>query len=407
MDQWYEQLRDARHALGLSQAGAAQGITDLVTLAQIECGQIQPAQELVRLLSDRVRISTDPHTPIHDDRHRSAVEIESAMRRGDWETTRHLLTSLPSGHIAYSVYSAFVLERQGDYSGAIELLQDTSSSGSPMWTARRLLALCRCHRDSGDLLASVRAGEEALAQLHGFQIDDEIEMEIRSTLAGTYCETGELLRALDLTELTSAARPQAPWSSVSRLWARAMALQALGRFQEAQACAQESLLHLQTLGRPAATARLQNVAAWIAMQIPDFDADAVADSLHASERVFRELDAPVELALVLTSQAELSARTNQHPQARAHIEEAVSLMASQEAGERARITAAAAQIYASMGDREASMTHLLVARALLEDSGAKRSAAATWNEMAATYGALGQTDLQIVCLRAAMDLLDL
>jgi hypothetical protein len=69
--------------------------------------------------------------------------------------------------------------------------------------------------------------------------------------------------------------------------------------------------------------------------------------------------------------------------------------------------AAAAHVYASIGDVDTAMRHLLTARELLEGSGARRSAAGTWQQMAATYAAMGQEDLRLACLRAAMDLLDL
>jgi tetratricopeptide (TPR) repeat protein len=115
----------------------------------------------------------------------------------------------------------------------------------------------------------------------------------------------------------------------------------------------------------------------------------------------------MDLSLALSSRAELAIRCGDRVTALACIEEAVVLADGEDTGHRARITAGAAQIYAAAGERAESMRRLLLARELLETSGAKRSAAETWRQMAQTYEELGELDLTVECFKAATELLGL
>jgi tetratricopeptide (TPR) repeat protein len=257
------------------------------------------------------------------------------------------------------------------------------------------------------LFRSIEVGERALADAQADpHADPDVEAELRATLAGTYCETGDLFRAHELTE-THERESEDPWSMATQRWSRAMVLQTSGEFAEARALAFEALEILRSMDRPRSTAQLQNTAAWIAMQTPLFDVESIDYMLRDSERVFREAHAPVDLALALSSRAELAIRRGDLRTARACIEESLSLAQGEDSGLRARITASAAQIYAAAGETNESMKRLLVARTLLEESGAKRSAAATWRQMAQTYEDLGEMDLTIACLKAATDLMGL
>lgn len=405
MDPFGTRIRDARLARGMSLQTCCRGITSARELSLIEHGLAEVSTTIRAQLAARLGVDRDARSDLH---YAIGARIEAAIRRGDHRAVSQELTELTELAEQRPVYLAFPVERQGDLAGAARILAQEALDESALWRFRRLLALCRTLRDSGDLEASIAAGESAirLADDPAF-MEPDLLMELRSTLSGTYCETGDLVRAVDLTEPLVTEEPLSPWANVTRLWARAMALQTAGRFDAALDAAREGLLLLRPLGRPAAVARLQNSAAWIAMQLPDFDRTSVAQDLQESAEYFQANGATVELALVLTSQAELATRTGRHDEARGLLHDVLSKVSHQDAGERARITAAAAQLFASMGDRDEANQHLLTARELLENSGAKRSAAAVWTQMAETYASLGQQDLQIVCLRTAMDLLDL
>ena len=410
MDRFGSRLRDARLALDMSLATAARGIVSLDRLLLLESNQEIPSVEVAEKLLVRMHASPEHKLDPSLEQLQIATAIESALRHGDWRFVEHALLPLPDDTPRRRFYRAMALERQGDFLGALAELELVTGALDLLSTyrCRAVIAACRCARDSGDLARATAEGERALAVwMHESTIDEELLSELRATLAGAYCETGNLNRAFDLTRPPPEGTIRTAWSVVTQCWALAMTLQAAGRFEDALGVAHAALRALSFVDRPSNAARMQNAAAHIAMQTADFDADQTDQILAESEAQFRMLDAPIELALVLTTRAELAALRMDHARVWNILNEAIHLIDREAAGDRARITAAAAHTFASIGEVDRSMALLLTARELLESSGAKRSAAATWQEMAATYESLGQTDLQVACLRAAMDLLDL
>ena len=402
-------MRDARLALGLTQTQAAEGIITGAFLSLIESGQRTPSPKVAAALAARLRLSLEPSDEPQDAITAAAVAIEVALRLGDWQTADAHLEELSAESPEFWLYKGLISEQRGDFAEALRWLGATAAS--PASTSglrlRAKLYVCRCARNAGDLMRSIEVGERALADIQADpHADPDLEAELRATLSGTYCETGDLLRALELTEAHDRS-PQDAWSMATQRWSRAMALQTAGDFAEARALAFEALAILRTMDRPRSEAQLQNTAAWIAMQTPLFETAEIDRMLRQSERVFRDTHAPVDLSLALSSRAELAIRCGDRGTAVSCIEEALVLADHEDTGHRARIMASAAQIYAAAGDRNESMRRLLSARDLLEGSGARRSAAETWRQMAQTYEELGEADLTIACFKAATDLLGL
>lgn len=402
-------LRDARLALGLTQTQAAEGIITGAFLSLIESGQRTPSPKVAEALAARLRIPLDSEETPQDDMTAAAVGVEVALRLGDWQTATLHLDTLPPASPERWLYEGLIAEQRAEFPEALRLLGAAASSPAAAagLRLRAKVYLCRCARSAGDLMRSIEVGERALIDIHADpHADPDVEAELRATLAGTYCETGDLFRARELTETPERAR-QDPWSMATQRWSRAMVLQTAGEFAEARAIAFEALGILRTMDRPRSAAQLQNTAAWIAMQTPLFEVPEIDRMLRDSERVFRETHSPMDLSLALSSRAELAIRCGDRGTALRCIEEALVLADSADTGHRARITASAAQIYAAAGDRNESMRRLLLARDLLEGSGAKRSAAETWRQMAQTYEELGELDLTVECFKAATDLLGL
>ena len=403
-------LRDARLALGLTQTQAAEGIISGAFLSLIESGQRAPSPKVAAALASRLRIPLEPEEATQDPVSAATVSIEVALRMGDWQTAERMLEVLPAESPERWYFHGRICEQRGDSAEAMRLLgRAADAPGAP--TALQLrakLALCRCSRDAGDLHRSVEVGERALADLQADpHADEQVEAELRATLAGTYCETGDLFRAQELTDPRAARGNRDPWSEATQHWSRAMVLQSAGEFAEARAAAFDALDILRTLDRPRSEALLRATAAWISLQTHGFDAREVDLMLRNAEQVLRDTHSRVELAGVLGSRAELAVRCGRTTEARELAEQALVLVGSDDPGLRARITANAASIYAALGETNEAMRRLLTARELLEGSGAKRSAAATWRQMAQTYEDLGALDLTIACLKAATDLLGL
>ena len=400
-------LRDARIALGLTQTQAAEGIVSGSFLSLIESGQRTPSPQVAAALAARLRV---PIALEEDSERAMAAQIEVALRLGDWHAADEYLGSLMPESPEAWYFRGLVAEQRGDLREAVSDLNAAAiaASASPDLKLRSLVALCRCSRIAGDLFRSIEVGERAMALADSNLLSDELVVgELRATLSGAYCETGDLLRARELTVPRPSDSEGDPWQRATRLWARAMVLQTAGESAEARAVIFEALDLLRSLDRPRTTARLQNTAAWIAMQTEDFDTQELDALLRGAESSFRTNHAPIDLAMTLSSRAELAIRSGEPWRAKGFIVEALELAASGNNGYRARITALAAQIYTALGESDYAMRLLLQARQLLEEGGANRSAAATWRQLAHTYEQLGQLDLVVACLKAATDLLGL
>ncbi len=400
-------LRDARIALGLTQTQAAEGIVSGSFLSLIESGQRTPSPQVATALAARLRVPIE----VEEDSERAlAAQIEVALRLGDWHAADAYLQSLMPESPEAWYFRGLVAEQRGDLAEAVRDLDaaaTAASAGSDL-RLRSLVALCRCSRIAGDLFRAIEVGERAMAHANSDPHSDDVLVgELRATLSGAYCETGDLLRARELTLPRPSDLEADPWQRATRLWARAMVLQTAGEFAEARAIIFDALEILRSLDRPRTMARLQNTAAWIAMQTDDFDVQELDALLRGAESAFRANHAPIDLATTLSSRAELAIRTGDEWAARSLIAESLDLASAGSNGYRARITALAAQVYTALGEQQRAMTLLLQARQLLEDSGANRSAAATWRQLAHTYEQLGQLDLVVACLKAATDLLGL
>ncbi len=402
-------LRDARLALGLTQTQAAEGIVTGAFLSLIESGQRTPSPKVAAALAARLRVSLSEPT-LADPVAAAVVAVQVALRLGDIETAESQLQGLSAHSPDRWLYEGLIAEQRGDLQLALKLL-GSAADATALDSRQRLrakVALCRCSRDAGDLFRSVEVGERTLAEASADpSADATLIAELRGTLAGTYCETGDLFRAHELTDSWRDSNESDAWTRATRRWARSMVLQTAGEYAEARVLVFEALDILESLDRPRATALLTDTAAWIAMQSATFDVAEVDFMLRDSERAFRATHAPLDLAVTLSSRAELAVRTNDAQGAVALIEEALHLSDGDDAGRRARLSAIAAQVYAAAGQVNRSMQLLLATRELLEDAGAKRSAAATWRHMAQTYEDLGELDLTVACLKAATDLLGL
>ncbi len=402
-------LRDARLAMGLTQTQAAEGIITGAFLSLIESGQRTPSPKVAAALAARLRLHLDEEPPQTAEAV-AVLGVEVALRLGDRDSASEQLQRIPATSPKRWLYEGLIAEQCGDFDAALRFLDAAANSpGLPGDVRLRAkVALCRCSRDAGDLFRSIEIGERTLSEIHSDpKADPDVVAELRATLSGTYCETGDLHRAHELTAGWHDVGENDAWTLAMRRWSRSMVLQTAGEFAEARALAFEALEFLKSLDRPRATALLRDTAAWIAMQSPTFDVAEVDFMLRSSERVFRDTHAPLDLAVTLSSRAELAVRTNDLKTAVAVIEEALQLSETEDSGRRARLSAIAAQVYAAAGQVNQAMQLLRVARELLENAGAKRSAATTWRHMAQTYEDLGELDLTVACLKAATDLLGL
>ena len=395
-------LRKARNARGMSQSALADGLTTSSFLSLVESGKRSPGPRLATALAERLGIPVDI----------AAAEVApagyilgmAAVRAGDTATALQCIRDLADGPQRL-LLQALVDEQRGDLTAAAVALQDAirAASGNALLELEVGVALCRVAYNAGNLAVAIDVGEAALAaNPDPVGRTAEYLLELRATLSGIYCDTGNIARARELVHVT--ADDASPDGRGRQLWARAIVAMHSGDRDAAGTYATDALRVFNSADQPLAYARLQVTAAMLQRQAAQSDDREAISLLKAAEHTFRALGARLDLAGCLVARAHLEVSTDPRA-ARVNAGEALFVIADEASGVRARIFAAAALVFLALGDREAALVHLRDARSLLESAGADRAAATVWRQLATAHEELGQLDLAVACLKAATELL--
>lgn len=400
------QLRAARQAAGLSQGAAAEGICSISHLSLIESGRRVPSFEIEQAL--RLRLGMEAQAALGPIDDFQAVEL--AIRLGNVDAAEQRLATVAVGDApTVQFYRALISDKRGHESAAALYAGALRAEGqSGEFKVRAITALCRILRDRGDLTEAIAVGEQGVAEFAtagpGF---DSLVVDLHGTLAGAYCETGDLVRARQLTRLVAERASGDIRSQASLLWAEAMVSYSGGRFAEAARTTAQALALLEALDLPLVRADLQQTSVWLSLRTEESLDPTLHPLVVNAELMIRSIGTHMQLAMCLSTRAELEARLGHPEAAEKALVEALELLAEDNQGVRARILAAAAETMFHINQPERARTYLLEARQALEDSGAQRSAAIVWRQLATVHEALGDVDLAYACLTAATDLLGL
>lgn len=397
-------LRKARRDAGLSQSEVADGIVSPSYLSLVEAGLRQPSASVAAALSERL------HVPLLVDASATDVHFvaaQAALRAGDLASATSRTAKMPEDSAARLLLDGQLQERRGEIAKAPRTLERALAAavvGSDLWFEVSA-ALCRCALDAGLLNRAIDVGERAIAQpTAGSPRAEDIVVEVKATLSGVYCQSGNLERA---RELTAAAVDEVgdPRLRASQLWARSIVEFSSGDRAAAERFAVEALHLFRMLDRPVSLARMEVNAVTLRMNNGRFDVSEGDALLTHAEHTFRTMGSPIDLAACLSARAEFEVLRGDVRRARESIEEAVLLVRDEGVGMRARVYASAGSVFAAIGEAESASAHLRTARDLLEGGGARRSAAETWRALAGTYESMGQVDLALACMKAVTDLL--
>lgn len=397
-------LRKARRDAGISQSEAAAGIVSASYLSLVEAGLRQPSAAVATALSTRLHVplvADDSASDVH------YVSAQAALRAGDMASAVSLTGKLPEDSAARLLLEGQLQERRGEIVEAPRTLERALAAapvGSELWFEASAV-LCRCALDAGLWNRAMEVGEQAIATAPGGSPRaEDVVVELRATLSAVYCQSGNLERARELTDAGLDAMGS-PRLRAAQLWARSIVEYSSGDRDAAERFAVEALHLFRMLDRPLSLARMEVNAVTLRMHHPRFDASEGDALLTDAERTFRTLGSPIDLAACLSARAEFEVLRGNTRLARESVEEAILLVREEGAGMRAHVYASAGGVFAAIGEGEAAGAHLRAARELLEQGGARRSAAETWRALSATYEAMGQLDLALACMKAATDLL--
>lgn len=428
-------LQALRKQRGMTIAQVAEPGLREEDVAAIEDGMRDASAPEIRILADRLGCSPAELGHGITDRyvaalHARVAQAETALRQGRVEEAgqelarliaepalRHLPDLCRRAGYGY----ALALEAAGNRPAAIEQLTvalDEACSDHAETTAalagveaqlreQRIsiaLALCRCHREVGDLPSAVRVGEEALEREVPSGWTDRL-VELASTLLGAYVERGDRERmaqfATDLLE--EADRIGSPRAIAAASWNSAVVARILDDPLEADLLSNRALRLQAELDDGLAMGRLRMCMAQYALRhgpqdverigqmLTDAHAELVAASAHPGDIVSCRL-AMARLDLL-----------REEPQVA--LERTLSAV-EQAAGMVGPVAVEAhellAEVYRALGRLEKAALAQTGAAQALERMTALRPASAAWMVVADLHGDAGRPEQGRAALEQAL-----
>ncbi|WP_143653353.1 hypothetical protein [Streptosporangium subroseum] len=357
---------------------------------------------------------------------------ETALRAGEVERagqefarlgTESALGLLPDLRRRVGYGSALALEATGNRPAAIEqlrmLLEEACSMRAEIaavladveaeFREQRIsiaLALCRCHREVGELQAAIQVGEEALDREEPLGWTDRL-VELASTLLAAYIERGDRER---MTQFATQLLEEADLLGSSRAivaasWNSAMVAHILGDFLEADHLSNRALRLQATLDDPLAVGRLRMCMAVHALlyAVEDIDIEKVDRMLTTAHAELVAASAhPGDIASCLLSLARVDLLRGRPEQALDRGLKTVERLAGVVGPVAVEAHQLLAQVYQALGRVEEAVVAQTGAARELERMKALRRASEAWMAVADLYDGAGQPDQRHAALRQAL-----
>ncbi|WP_441251403.1 helix-turn-helix domain-containing protein [Kitasatospora sp. McL0602] len=404
-----QRLRELRQKKGLNQQDLASSDLSVSYVSLIETGKRAPSPAVLQSLAERVGCSVEYLKTGRDDARIHELELkiafgDMAMRNGSngeaLQSYSEALASAPFLGEAMvrraRIGQALSFEKLGRMEAAIQLLttlfdDPATVPGSADW-AQLAVALCRCHRNAGDLMLSVEIGERAMRTLDSLGLDvTDDHMQLGATLLGSYQVRGDLMQAQILANrLISTA--ESTDSRVGRgvvYWNAALVANSRGRSKEALALTERALMLLAESDNVRHQAMLKAAHANFMMASEAPDLDRARTLLGEAHTVLLEVGTAAEQASAEALLAQVSVQLGDPVQATAHASRSLGLMRNDppEAAASVRVLMARAQHLA--GDMESAETTLRAVVRQLGQLPGTRGTAGVWRDAGDLWKLLG------------------
>ncbi|WP_459799733.1 helix-turn-helix domain-containing protein [Herbidospora sp. RD11066] len=307
-----QRIKTIRRQRGLSQAQLAHPELSDSYVSLIESGKRTPTPAVLELLAQKLDCSLTYLVNGVTAEQMEEIEVglrfarlalengeaQEARRRYTELLTDTSLTGLAQLRQEAEYGCALATEACGDRAEAIRLLKglraDTERPMSVEWQVAVAVALCRCHRDEGELGEAVRVGEALLGGTSRPAWTDAL-IELGSTLLSVYRTRGDLLRARHFaSELLSAAELLGtPRAIVAASWNAAFVAQETGRGEEGMSLLERAMAIQSENGDHRNLARLRVAYATMIVRTRVNDVEAARDLLVRAQRELGESSASV------------------------------------------------------------------------------------------------------------------
>jgi tetratricopeptide (TPR) repeat protein len=413
-------IRNARIAAGLTQTDLAGEDVTSGYISRIEDGQRRPDFALLGRLAARMRTTLEDlldeaASPARLELLVALDHAELALAGGDpgkalAEADRLAAEIGPQGAgdllRRCQVIRAGALEAVGELNQAIIQLEDLCASPTPTpdWL-QCLIALSRCHRETGDLDRAIAVGEDAQAEIAELGLDGLAEsIQLSVTVASAYMFRGDLdvamrlcLRAIELADAV-----QSPIARASAYWNASLIESRKGANQRALDLARKALTYFEIGEDGRNLARLRGHVADMLLELDPPDARGALTTLT---RALQELEwssaSAVDRASHLQTRARAHLLTGENSEALHDIRESLDLVPDDATFERAYGYSILGQVEMSSGNVETARQAFLTAVHLLSAVGADREAAQLWLDLGVRLKELGEPEAALDAFQRA------
>jgi tetratricopeptide (TPR) repeat protein len=400
-----EQLRTARRNAGLSLAEASDGICSISYLSLIESGKRNANPRMARELAARMEIKL-PAPLITAGVHPLADRAELAYRAGGLKAAKKFIDRMDNAPEALLILGLDAettrnLEKAADYlKRAFE-----APFVSPVTKMSVALARCRVLREMGHLQHAISVGEHALEEWRGYSDElTDVVVGLRGTIAGCYIETGDFHQAAELNDLELNKLPS-PRAKAMNLWAKADLAADEGDFIEAELITREALVWARLADHPRLTATLLESQVFMALKADKPNLEQILTDLDTAESLHDQYDG--NKAFNIKARALVLAKKGDREGALEQLELAREMTSPEYSVDFSRFSFAAIEVYSLLGLETEEKREVEACIKAVEKSGANRTAAVMYRNLADILLKRGEKDRALECLLRATEMFGL
>jgi tetratricopeptide (TPR) repeat protein len=276
---------------------------------------------------------------------------------------------------------------------------------SPVTKMSVALARCRVLREMGHLQHAISVGEHALEEWRGYSDElTDVVVGLRGTIAGCYIETGDFHQAAELNDLELNKLPS-PRAKAMNLWAKADLAADEGDFIEAELITREALVWARLADHPRMTATLLESQDFMALKADKPNLDQILTDLDTAESLHDQYDG--NKAFNIKARALVLAKKGDREGALEQLELARELTSPEYSVDFSRFSFAAIEVYSLLGLETEEKREVEACIKAVEKSGANRTAAVMYRNLADILLKSGEKDRALECLLRATEMFGL
>ncbi len=400
-----EQLRTARRNAGLSLAEACDGICSISYLSLIESGKRNANPRMARELAARMEIKL-PAPLITAGVHPLADRAEMAYRAGGLKAAKKFIDRMDNAPEALLILGLDA-ESQGNLEKSAGYLKRAFEAPfvSPVTKMTVALSRCRVLREMGHLQHAISIGEHALEEWRGYSDElTDVVVGLRGTIAGAYLETGDLHQAAELNDLELNKLPS-PRAKAMNLWAKANVAAEEGDFIEAELITREALVWARLADHPRMTANLLENRVLDALRTPKPNLEQIAADLDAAEALHDQYEG--DKTYTFKARALVLAMKGDKEGALKKLELARDLVDPEYSIDYSKFAFSAVGVYTKLGMAAEAKREAEKCITALEKSGASRTVAVMYRNLADIVLKQGDKDRALELLLKATEMFGL